>query len=281
MKKTTFRHSSFRISVGAAALALATSMAGVAYSGSNSHGSPAHTQSASKNAGHSGAHWSYKGATGPDSWGDLSVDYHACKTGRSQSPINIGQAEGQTVKPIRFNYRPAPLDMINNGHTIQVNYAPGSSITVGDKRYQLLQFHFHTPSEHSMHGSRSAMEVHFVHKNQAGELAVIGVMMETGDENLALRELWTHMPTSKGEKRRPANVTINAHDFLPHDKSYYRYVGSLTTPPCSEGVHWHVMRDSIAVSGSQTAKFASAIGENARPLQAMNSRLLLAPASKH
>lgn len=243
------------------------------------HSEPA----ASKDAHNTGSHWSYSGKSGPENWGRLSKDYELCLQGVGQSPIDIGGSgfDGATVAPIDFDYRLSPVEVANNGHTIQVGYAPGSGITVRGKRFELLQFHFHSPSEHAVGGRSAPMEVHLVHKSADGELAVVGVMMQEGDENMALSEFWNLMPYQAGESKRDKRVLINARDLLPRDTGYYRYMGSLTTPPCSEGVHWHVMAEPVSVSAEQIQQFAKLIGDNARPVQPVNRRLVLAPSASH
>jgi len=224
-------------------------------------------------------HWGYSGQGGPQNWGRLSKDYHLCMLGSEQSPIDIGTVpfDGATVAPIAFDYRLSPVEITNNCHTIQFNYAPGSAITVRGKRFELLQFHFHTPSEHAIEGRQAPMEVHFVHKSAEGELAVVGVMMQEGAENLALSEFLGLMPRKAGDTRQEKRILINARDLLPHAGGYYRYMGSLTTPPCSEGVNWHVMAEPISVSAQQIQLFAGLIGANARPVQLAGKRLVLAP----
>jgi len=228
-------------------------------------------------AGHAGPAWTYAGATGPERWAALSNDFEMCGIGAMQSPIDMSHFNGASVDPIEFDYKLTPLEIIHNGHTVQVNFAPGSGITVEGKRFELLQAHFHKPSEYSMGGRQSAMEMHLVHKSAAGELAVIGVLMEVGDENVALSEFWDAMPQQAGPARSDPRTLINARDFLPRDTGYYRYMGSLTTPPCSEGVNWFVMRQPVSISMAQIERFAAAVGENARPVQPVNRRFVLAP----
>ena len=154
-----------------------------------------------------GAHgtslWGYNGKIGPTRWAKLSKDFRLCGNGETQSPIDISGFTGASVEPIEFDYHLTPLEIVHNGHTVQVNYQPGSGITVGGKRYELLQFHFHTPSEHSVAGQQASMEVHFVHKSADGELAVVGVLMEAGADNLALREPWAIMPKRAGPTTGP------------------------------------------------------------------------------
>ena len=251
------------------------------------HGEAAEEASDPKHATKKGSapHWTYAGAKdGPDAWGSLATDFEACSAGRMQSPINLdGDASvGAEAVAIEFDYHMTPLTILHNGHTVQVNYAKGSGITIGGERYELLQFHFHSPSEHLVAGAAADMEMHFVHINGKGELAVVGVMFDAGSENLALREIWAAMPKKSGAPREHENVVLNGRDFLPGDRSYYRYMGSLTTPPCSEGVNWYVLTGRLAVSAEQVKKFARAIGEaNARPEQALNHRLLMAPLASN
>ena len=254
------------------------------------HGAPAKPAKAAASAkrgggkkaggGHGGPQWGYEGEEGPENWGRLSQDFRACESGRMQSPIDIAGGVAANGDAIEFDYNLTPLSIVHNGHTIQVNYRPGSSITVGGNRYELLQFHFHTPSEHAVGHARAAMEVHFVHKNATGQLAVVGALMQAGGENMALREIWASMPKKAGPVKVNKQVLVNGRDLLPRDRSYYRYMGSLTTPPCSEGVNWYFLTQPITVSMEQVEWFAKAVGENARPLQALNHRLLLSPDNR-
>lgn len=218
-----------------------------------------------------GAHWGYEGDAGPEHWGHLSHDFEACGKGRSQSPIDITGAQDANIDAIRFEYKPTQVDIINNGHTIQLNYEPGSSVTIRGKKYSLLQLHFHTPSEHKIDGSPYPMEAHLVHKSDDGELAVVGVMMEKGEKNRFIQVLWNNLPSGPGEKSK-ASIKVNAIDFLPADRSYYHYTGSLTTPPCSEGVNWNVLQAAVEVSDEQVEKFASFFPSNARPTQSTHGR---------
>ena len=239
------------------------------------HGAAAEEEEAE--GAHGGSKWGYGGKIGPSHWAKLSKDFRLCGRGTTQSPIDISGFSGASVMPIEFDYHLTPLEIVHNGHTVQVNYQPGSGIIVEGKRYELLQFHFHTPSEHAVTGRQAAMEVHFVHQSADGELAVVGVMMEAGEDNMALREPWAGMPKKAGKPRREERVLINARDLLPSDTGYYRYMGSLTTPPCSEGVNWYVLRQPISVGMNQIKKFAAAVGANNRPTQMVNNRLVLAP----
>jgi len=217
-------------------------------------------------------HWSYEGAGSPEHWGDLKPDYITCKLGKSQSPVNISTKVHAKQHDIAFSYNGEATDIVNNGHTIQVNLAPGSTITVGDKTYALLQFHFHSPSEHTINGRHAPMVVHMVHKTDDGQLGVIGVMMDIGKENQVLAPLWAKMPQSEGEKVALDNMKIDLMSLLPQNTTYYSYIGSLTTPPCTEGVHWMVMSDRITVSKEQVEAFTKLFPHSTRPLQALNGR---------
>jgi len=219
-------------------------------------------------------HWSYAGATGPSHWSELEADYQSCALGKNQSPIDIRDeaAHRAHLPDVEFNYLPSALRIIDNGHTVQVNYAPGSFITVGGERYDLVQFHFHHPSEEKINGHASAMVAHLVHKNAAGKLAVVAVLLKSGDANAMLATLWSHLPEAKEKEVAPTGVNINVADMLPARHAYYAFTGSLTTPPCSEDVRWLVLREPTAVSASQIARFAKRYPMNARPTQPINGR---------
>lgn len=223
----------------------------------------------------SDVHWEYEGEHGPRHWGGMSGDFATCGIGKTQSPINITGAKKAQLPAIQFDYKDSPLKLVNNGHTVQVNFAEGSSITVDGKKYKLLQFHFHTPSEEATNGKRHAMVAHFVHKSDDGKLAVIGVLLDKGADNKAFGAAMKRMPTEAGEERSYANVSINAASMMPANKGYYSFEGSLTTPPCSEGVKWMVMKEPVKVSAKQAAAFSKLYKMNARPLQAANGREIL------
>jgi carbonic anhydrase len=216
-------------------------------------------------------HWGYGGVANPTAWGKLSSDFSKCELGVEQSPIDIKGAVKGSSAPIGFNYKSSPLVVVNNGHTIQVNYAPGSSITINGEKYVLLQFHFHTPSEHQIAGKASAMEVHLVHRNAAGKIAVVGVMMNDGKENPLISKVWQAIPPS-GKINALEKTMINAANLLPTNKSYYSYAGSLTTPPCSESVKWHVLKTSISLPEQQINAFEKLYQVDARPIQPIGNR---------
>ena len=271
-------------STSIAAVAAALSLAALSYSAEATEPNAGHVIASAEapemthGSDHS-PHWTYSGEGGPEVWGDLSGEFRTCKKGQLQSPIDLSGGVGAAGTPIEFDYHLSPLEILNNGHTVQVNYAPGSGIMVEGKRFELLQFHFHSPSEHFVDGKQASMELHLVHKSAEGELAVVAVLFDNGSENLALREIWQEMPRHVSEPNPHAGVLINARDLLPEGAQYYRYMGSLTTPPCTEGVNWFVMADPVPASIGQVLEFSGAVGPNARPVQLSNHRLVLTPPS--
>ena len=229
----------------------------------------------SASGGEDGSHavnWGYTSDIGPAQWGDLSPAFAACKLGESQSPIDLADAPNVRPHELEFRYEPVPLEIVNNGHTIQVNYPPGSTLIDGGKEYALVQFHFHRLSEHTVSGRPTAMELHLVHQDADGGLAVVGVLLTSGRHNRSLEVVWANMPAEVDEKRLVTGSTVNAEDPLPANLSYFSYMGSLTTPPCSEGVRWYVLRDVIEVSPAQIDRFAALYPDNARPTQPLNGR---------
>jgi carbonic anhydrase len=223
---------------------------------------------------HAGAHWTYQGAAGPENWGELSADFKVCSLGMEQTPIDLKssiRAETGLVEPA---FQPMPLKIHNNGHTIQVHCAEGSHSAISGQKFGLVQFHFHHPSEHLLSGKATEMELHFVHKSEDGRLAVLGVFIRQGQENAALAPIWAAMPRGAGEPLLVGS-TIDPAALLPANRQYFRYKGSLTTPPCSEGVLWTVFRDPIEASAQQIRQFAELFPVNARPAMPLNSRFLL------
>lgn len=221
---------------------------------------------------HGKAHWGYSGEEGFQHWGDLSAEFHACKDGRKQSPIDIQEYASKDLPALHTSYHAGNSEVINNGHTIQVNVQSGNTLDVAGKTYNLLQFHFHTPSEHYIDGAPYPMELHFVHKAADGTLGVIGVMMQLGKHNDAIAKIWNVMPTTA--KGHAGHASLSGSDLLPANMDYYKYNGSLTTPPCSEGVQWHVMKDSIRISEKQLNEFQAMFSVNARPVQPLHSRAI-------
>ncbi|MFC1684179.1 carbonic anhydrase [Pseudomonadota bacterium] len=222
-----------------------------------------------------GPHWGYSGDAGPANWGKLKEEYALCGRGRNQSPINIADSVEAQLPEIKISYDATPLKALNNGHTIQANYGPGSSIEVDGIQFDLLQFHFHSPSENVFNGENFPMEAHFVHKDKDGNLAVIGVMFKEGANNPVVDLVWNNLPTEINKMNALDSTWFNGVDMLPAKHDYYRFSGSLTTPPCSEGVRWLVMKEPVEISKAQVDKFLSIIGENARPLQGMHARRIM------
>ena len=213
------------------------------------------------------AHWDYEGEMGPEHWGK---EFPTCGKGKSQSPLNI---KGPFEK-VRFSvvpdYKPGPLKIINNGHTIQVNVVPGSKIRIDGKAFDLLQYHFHRPSEEHINGKPSAMVIHFVHKNDSGELAVLGVLLQEGNENPGIKTLWSYAPPKEGPEVTPDNVAFNPSNLLPREMEFFHYDGSLTTPPCTEKVKFYILKSQVNISKEQITQFPFKM--NARPVQPLNER---------
>jgi len=222
----------------------------------------------------SGPHWEYTGEAGAGNWAKLSPDFAAC-AGKNQSPINLtGFIEAQ-LKPIAFSYKAGSTEILNNGHTVQVNAAAGSSIQVDGVQFELKQFHFHAPSENLIKGKSYPLEAHLVHADTNGNLAVVAVMFNEGKASQALEKAWAQMPKKAGEKVSLA-AKLSALEILPKKRDYYRFNGSLTTPPCSEGVRWLVMKHPLTASKAQIEEFAHVMHHpNNRPVQAANARPVL------
>lgn len=218
-------------------------------------------------------HWGYKGENAAYHWGDMNPGFGTCKSGNSQSPINIStpNVDKKNLQPIEFHYNNSPLRIINNGHTVQVNYSPGSYISIGSDRYDLLQFHFHTPSEGQINGKNYDMVAHLVHKSSSGELAVVAVLFDIGLAHRGLDNIWRAIPVKEGHEVSQ-QISVQALRLLPRDRSYFTYSGSLTTPPCSEGVRWLVLKKPVTLSSAQLSRFKDFYSFNARPVQALNGR---------
>jgi carbonic anhydrase len=224
---------------------------------------------------HSEHVWDYSKARGPTRWGDLRPEFELCKSGHRQSPIDIRNPGNADLPPIRFDYKPSPLHIIDNGHTIMINYASGSYMTVGDGSYELKQFHFHRPSEEKINGKGYDMELHLVHANQEGKLAVVAVLLQQGQDNPLVHELWDDLPKEKKKEEVREKVQINANGLLPADRGYYTFDGSLTTPPCTEDVTWFVLKQPVAVSPTEIEQFSKLYRNDARPTQPSYDRAVL------
>lgn len=218
-------------------------------------------------------HWSYEGAGGPQNWGRLDPANALCGTGQRQSPIDIRDGFAVQLEPIEFSYQPSAFRVIDNGHTVQVNLAPGNTLTVGGRRFELLQFHFHRPSEERIHGRGYEMVAHLVHKDEQGRLAVVAVLLERGSEQAVVQQVWNNLPLEKNEEQ-PARSLLDPAKLLPSDRRYYTYMGSLTTPPCSEGVLWMVLKQPVQLAAEQIEIFARLYPMNARPVQPAAGRMI-------
>jgi carbonic anhydrase len=221
-----------------------------------------------------GHHWGYMGESGPPHWAAMEKDYASCGIGKSQSPIDIKtpSVRAADLPAIGFDYRASPLRLVDNGHTVQVNYAPGSFITVDGARYELVQFHFHKPSEEKVDGKAFAMVAHLVHRDAQGRLAVVAVPLASGKENAMIATVWKNLPREKEHEARLDSVSINVEELLPQQRGYYAFEGSLTTPPCSEGVRWFVLKQPTTLSAAEIAAFGKLYPMNARPVQPLNGR---------
>ncbi|MDJ0636116.1 MAG: carbonic anhydrase [Xenococcaceae cyanobacterium MO_188.B29] len=219
--------------------------------------------------------WGYGQEDGPQLWGELSPDFSVCQMGQQQSPIDLRGAIATELAEPEITYREIPLKILNNGHTIQVNTEWGNRLILDGQDFELLQFHFHHPSEHMRESQIYAMELHFVHRNAKGEFAVLGVLLQEGKENETLQSIWDVIPTEAGEEQTIDKVKINIAQLLPAQRTTYRYFGSLTTPPCSELVYWVIFEQPIEISKQQVEQFAQIFPWNARPIQSLNRRFLL------
>jgi carbonic anhydrase len=220
-------------------------------------------------------HWSYDGPGGPLQWGALKPEYANCAKGQRQSPIDLRDAIRVDLEPIAFQYRPGAFRVLDNGHTVQVNVAPGNTIEARGRRFELVQFHFHRPSEETVDGRRYDMSLHLVHRDAAGKLAVVGVLLDAGAPQPAVQQVWNNLPLERGEEV-PARQPLDPAALLPESRGYFATMGSLTTPPCDEGVLWMVMQQPVQVSPEQIAIFSRLYPMNARPLQPGSGRLIQA-----
>lgn len=219
--------------------------------------------------------WGYAGQDGPEHWASLDAAYSLCGNGKNQSPIDLVGEVKADLPSIKFNYQASAKDIVNNGHAVQVNYAAGSGIDIDGDHFELKQFHFHSPSENQIDGKSFPMEGHLVHADKDGNLAVVAVMFEEGADNATLAYLWKHMPKNKGDDNA-LNKAITVSGILPKNKDYYRFNGSLTTPPCTEGVRWFVMKQPVTLSHEQVEQFAHVMHhDNNRPVQRLNARAVL------
>jgi len=258
-------------------LAIATTITALGLLGAcndENHGDKAAAHNDNK-AAHT-SHWSYEGNTGPAHWNHVSPDYALCATGKKQSPINITNSEKADLPALEFNYKPIPLAIQNNGHSIKMPADTAGTLTIGKDTYKLLQFHTHSPSEMTIDGKPADMVIHMVHQNTKGELAVVAIHFKVGDTaNPVIEQLWKVMPKTAGKVQSHDKVQIDVNQLLPTDQNYYAFEGSLTTPPCSEGVRWMVLKQKVSISAEQLAQHKALYPNNVRPVQALNGRKIL------
>lgn len=220
-------------------------------------------------------HWAYAGPEDPKHWGELDPAFATCSNGHHQSPIDIKDAKTADLPALKFDYSAVLLSIIDNGHTVMINYAPGSTLTAGDKVYKLKQFHFHHPSEEHINGKKFDMVAHLVHTDAEGHLAVVAVLFKNGAANPLLETLWENIPAEKEKTVALSSVSVNAKELLPADLGYYTFSGSLTTPPCTEGVTWYVLKTTSTLSPRQLARFARLYPADNRPIQPTYEREIL------
>jgi carbonic anhydrase len=231
--------------------------------------------------------WDYEGAKGAEHWSELDPDYAVCNTGKEQSPIDIQNTEKADLPALRFESKSGPLKyLVNNGHTIRVNYhdAPGTGnlLIVGDKTYQLTQFHFHHPSEEYIHGNPYAMVAHLMYRSSDGKAVGVAVLLKAGSANATIAKIWEHMPRTESkvltdfshQEEEVAGVEINPAGLLPDNLAYYTYMGSVTAPPCTEGVKWLVLKTPVDISERQINAFARLYPHDVRPIQPLNERVV-------
>ncbi|MFP5393841.1 MAG: carbonic anhydrase [Gammaproteobacteria bacterium] len=218
-------------------------------------------------------HWSYEGETGPANWGKINAAWAKCGTGSRQSPIDIRDGMRVELEQIVFDYKPSSFTVTDNGHTIQVDVAGGNTISVQGRSYELQQFHFHRPSEERINGKSFEMVVHLVHRDPEGRLAVIAVLLERGQGQSTIQTVWNNLPLEKNDVVSPS-IVLDVAELLPEKRDYFTYMGSLTTPPCTEGVLWMVMKQPMQASPAQMALFSRLYPLNARPLQASSGRVI-------
>ena len=231
-------------------------------------------QTAAQSTAPTTAQWDYEGKRGALVWGKLDPAYKACSQGHQQSPVDIrGARLNKALQPIEFHYVSGPVTLEHNGHTIVVHVDPGSYIVAGGVRYELVQFHFHHPAEEAVKGKLTDMDIHLVHRSADGKQAVVAIRMseDRGDANAVLATLWPHLPTTAGATQKVADM-INPGGLLPADRGYWTYMGSLTVPPCTEGVRWFVFEQDVSVSRTQLRAFAALFKVNSRPLQDLHGR---------
>ena len=220
-----------------------------------------------------GTHWSYEGDSGPANWSKINVDWAKCGNGSRQSPIDIRDGMKVELERISFDYHPSSFNVVDNGHTVQVGVSGGNYITVQNRMFELQQFHFHRPSEERINGKAFEMVVHLVHRDAEGRQAVLALLLERGAAQATIQTVWNNLPLEKFETMQPT-ILLDPAEMLPTRRDYYTYMGSMTEPPCSEGVLWLVMKQPVQASPAQMALFSRLYPLNARPIQAGNGRII-------
>lgn len=220
-----------------------------------------------------GTHWSYEGDSGPANWSKINVDWAKCGNGSRQSPIDIRDGMKVELEQISFDYHPSSFNVVDNGHTVQVGVSGGNYITVQNRMFELQQFHFHRPSEERINGKAFEMVVHLVHRDAEGRLAVLALLLERGAPQATIQTVWNNLPLEKLETMQPT-ILLDPAEMLPVRRDYYTYMGSMTEPPCSEGVLWLVMKQPVQASPAQMALFSRLYPLNARPIQPGNGRII-------
>lgn len=236
-----------------------------------SRGAGDHPRNSEQHDAHLKAHWSYMGIDGPEHWAMVSPMYMTCESGSHQSPIDIRMPEhSHAPHRLVLNYPPGAFRVVNNGHTIQAIPERPGTLELDGRPYRLQQLHFHEPSEHRIEGTAYPMEMHLVHRDQRGHIVVLGVLMQRGRPHASLAELWERIPTMPGARTK--TTVIDPRALLPGSTHHYAYDGSLTTPPCTEGVRWLVLEEPIPITDAQVREFVGIVGDNARPIQPLHHR---------
>ena len=220
-----------------------------------------------------GTHWGYEGEIGPANWSKINSDWAKCSTGNRQSPIDIRDGMKVDLEQIAFDYHPSSFNVQDNGHTVQVTMGGGNFLNVGNRMYELVQFHFHRPSEERINGKGFEMVVHLVHKDGEGRLAVLALLLERGKPQPAIQTVWNNLPLEKGDITSPS-IVLDPNDLLPQRRDYFTFMGSLTTPPCTENVLWLVMKEPVQASPAQMALFSRLYPLNSRPIQPASGRIV-------
>jgi carbonic anhydrase len=223
---------------------------------------------------HNAPHWSYEGDTSPSHWGDLDPAFFMCKEGKNQSPVNLNRFTKAQLPTLKVFYSGNAKEVVNNGHTIKVTTIGKNEFEVDGISFNLLQFHFHTPSENKIESKSFPMEAHFVHKSKDGEVLVVALMFVEGERNSSIDKILADLDKNVGKVNQLKEM-FNPGDLFPKKLDYYRFNGSFTTPPCTEGVRWIVLKNPVTVSKEQLEKMHAIMGDNNRPTQPLNARTIL------